>query len=78
MQVKVIMDVVISIRHRKNLAIFFVWKREIEHKEYITCKCGQLCKKINISKKGLLPVFKFVCINNMNKYNQRCNIFLDA
>ena len=50
MQVKVIMDVVISIRHRKNLAIFFVWKKEIEHHQYITCKCGQLCKKNNLSK----------------------------
>ena len=57
---------------------FFVWKTEIEHCQYITCKCGQLCKKIDISKNGLLPVFKFVCINNRNKYHQGCNVFFDG
>ena len=57
---------------------FFVWQKEIEHNCFVKCKCGQLCKKVNISRKGLLPVFKFVCINRNNKYHQGCNVFLDA
>ena len=57
---------------------FFVWESEIEHEKYITCECGDLCKKVNISEKGLLPVFKFVCINRYNKVNPGCKIFLDG
>ena len=57
---------------------FFVWESEIEHEKYITCECGTLCKKVNISQKGFLPVFKFVCINRHNEVNPGCKTFLDA
>ena len=57
---------------------FFVWQKEIEHNHFVKCKCGQLCKKVNVSSGDLLPVFKFVCINRSNKYHQGCNVFLDA
>ena len=57
---------------------FFVWESEIEHEKYITCECGTLCKKVNINEKGLLSVFKFVCINRYNKVNPGCEIFLDG
>lgn len=53
---------------------FFVWENEIEHQTYLKCDCGILCKKINISKKGLLPVYKFVCVNKNNKYHQGCYV----
>ena len=56
---------------------FFVWKTEVEHKKYITCKCGILCKKINISAKGMLPIYKFVCINRNNKYHHGCKVMFD-
>ena len=42
---------------------FFVWENEIEHETYQTCKCGILCKRINIGKKGSAPNYKFVCVN---------------
>ena len=57
---------------------FFVWESEIEHEKYITCECGTLCKKVNVSHDSLLPVFKFVCINRYNKINPGCKAFLDA
>ena len=56
---------------------FFVWESEIEHGKYVTCDCGNLCKKINISKKGLLPIHKFVCINRSNKLSPGCKIWKD-
>ena len=56
---------------------FFVWENEIEHHTYQTCDCGNLCKKINISKKGMVPVFKFVCVNRHNKYHLGCHVFRD-
>ena len=56
---------------------FFVWESEIEHRQYVTCECGNLCKKINISKKGLLPVQKFVCINRSNKLHPGCKVWKD-
>ena len=56
---------------------FFVWENEIEHQTYQTCKCGILCKRINISKKGSVPTFKFVCVNGQNKTHQGCNAFYD-
>ena len=34
---------------------FFVWQSEIEHGKFVTCECGQLCKKVNIKKYGLKP-----------------------
>ena len=42
---------------------FFVWEMEIEHQTYPTCDCGILFKRINISKKGMESVFKFVCVD---------------
>ena len=56
----------------------FVWKSEVEHGVYMKCQCGQLCKKVNISRKGSLPVFKFVCINRNNKLHQGCNVYMDV
>ena len=56
---------------------FFVWEREIEHQAYEICDCGILCKRINISKQGLVPVYKFVCVNRNNKYHPGCNVFRD-
>ena len=57
--------------------IFFVWESEVEHHRYIKCECGTLCKKVNVSKKGLLPVFKFICINRYNKVHPGCKVYLD-
>ena len=57
---------------------FFVWEHEIDHESYVTCKCGVLCKKINISADGLLPIYKFVCINRGNKYHKGCNCYSDG
>ena len=56
---------------------FFVWENEIEHGKFVTCQCGDLCKKVNISKKGFLPVYKFVCINRHNKLFPGCKYFED-
>ena len=42
---------------------FFVWENDIEHQTYQTCKCGVLCKRITISKKGSALIFKFVCVS---------------
>ena len=36
---------------------FFVWENEIEHHTYQTCYCGILCKRINISKNGIVPMY---------------------
>ena len=57
---------------------FFVWESEIEHEKYITCECGRLCKKVNVSKEGLLPVFKFICIDRYNKMYPGCKVYIDA
>ena len=57
---------------------FFVWQHEIEHGELVKCQCGILCKRINISSKGFLPVFKFICINQRNKYHHGCKFVQDA
>jgi len=57
---------------------FFVWEHELEHDSYVTCKCGTLCKKINTSKDGFLPVYKYVCINRSNKYHKGCNFYSDG
>ena len=54
---------------------FFVWENEIEHGQYITCQCGDLCKKINVNKKGFLPVYKFVCVNRYNKLHPGCKVY---
>ena len=61
----------------ENSCNFFVWEHEIEHGKYVTCQCGDLCKKINISKKGFLPVYKFVCINRCNKLYPGCKVYKD-
>ena len=60
-----------------NSCNFFVWENEIEHETYQTCKCGILCKKVNIGKKGSPPNYKFVCVNGQNKNHQGCNAFYD-
>ena len=57
---------------------FFVWQEEIEHENYITCECGVLCKRINVSKEGFLPVHKFICVNRGNKYHKGCNFSKDG
>ena len=57
---------------------FFVWESEIEHGQYVKCECGQLCKKINVSQKGLLPIYKFVCINRNNKLHPGCSVYNDS
>ena len=57
---------------------FLVWESEIEHQKYIRCECGTLCKKVNISQKGLSPVFKFICINRYNKVHPGCKVYIDA
>ena len=75
---KATMGVVTNMITQRIPVIYFVWKAEVEHKRYMTCKCGKLCKKINVSKKGLLPVFKFVCINRTKKYHPGCDTFLDG
>ena len=62
----------------ENSCNFFVWEREIEHGNFIKCECGQLCKKINIKQKGLLPVHKFVCVNRNNKLHPGCSVFKDG
>ena len=56
---------------------FFVWENEIEHHKYQTCDCGILCKRINISKKAMMPVYKFVCVNRNNKFHPGCQVFRD-
>ena len=56
---------------------FFVWEKEIEHQTYQTCDCGILCKRINISKKGMVHVLKFACVNRNNKFHQGCHVFRD-
>ena len=55
-----------------------VWETEIEHGKFFKCQCGQLCKKINIKKKVMLPVHKFVCINQNNKLHPGCKVFKDG
>ena len=57
---------------------FFAWEHEIEHGKFVTCECGDLCKKVNVSKKGVLPVYKFVCINRHNKLYPGCKHFEDC
>ena len=57
---------------------FFVWEEEIEHETYTMCECGVLCKRINISKEGFLPDYKFVCVNRGNKYHKGCKYWKDA
>ena len=57
---------------------FFVWCSEVEHETYQLCECDKLCKKINVSEKHLLPVYKFVCINRSNKYHPGCKVYMDA
>ena len=49
-----------------------------EHGKFVTCQCGDLCKKINISKMGFLPVHKFVCINQNNKLYPGCKVSKDC
>ena len=56
---------------------FFVWEHEIKHGKFVKCECGDLCKRIIISKKGYLPVHKFVCINRFNKVYSGCQVFKD-
>ena len=56
---------------------FCVWKTEMQHEKYITCECGVLFKKDHISAKGMLPVYKFVCINRNNKYHEGCKVTYD-
>ena len=56
---------------------FFVWENELEHNSYHTCKCGNLCKRIDVSTKGSTPIFKFVCVNRNNKTHKGCNVFYD-
>ena len=29
---------------------FFVWAKELEHHKYKKCKCGKLCKRIQVEK----------------------------
>ena len=57
---------------------FFAWLDKIEHNIYQKCKCGKLCKKIDLNKKDLLPHYKLVCVDDSNKYHSGCNIFEDA
>ena len=56
---------------------FFVWEHEIKHGKFVKCECGDLCKRIIISKKGYLPVHKFVCTNRFNKVYPDCQVFKD-
>ena len=57
---------------------FFVWADELEHDSYTKCDCGNLCKKVNVSSDGTLPVHKFVCVNRGNKSYVGCKTYLDA
>ena len=57
---------------------FFVWEHEVAHESYVTCKCGVLCKKVDTSNDGFLPVYKFVCINRGNKYHKGRNFYSDG
>ena len=57
---------------------FCVWETEIEHQKYITCECGTLCKKVNVIQKGLLPEFKFICIDRYNKVHPGGKVYIDA
>ena len=54
---------------------FFVWQNEIEHRKFVKCDCGQLCKRVNTNKSGLSPSYKFVCINRSNKLHPGCKVY---
>ena len=56
---------------------FIVWEHEIEHGKFVKCECGDLYKRIMISKMGYLPVNKFVRINRFNKVYSGCQVFKD-
>ena len=58
---------------------FFVWSKELEHNTYKKCKCGKLCKRIqvDINASSSAQRFKFVCPNRSNKYVSGCNTYDD-
>ena len=55
---------------------FFVWKDEIDHVQYRTCKCDKLSKEININSDNLPKITKFVCVNRRNK-EEGCDMWED-
>ena len=65
-------------RNSDDSCNFFVWKSEVEHGTYVKFQCGQLCKNVNISRKGFLSNFKFIYINRNNKVHHGCNVYMDA
>ena len=62
--------------HKVGACNFFVWKDEIDHEQYRTCKCGKLSKQIKISSDNLPNITKFVCVNRRNK-EEGCDMWED-
>ena len=58
---------------------FFVWANELEHLYYKKCKCGKICKRIEVdtNRGHSSNVYKYVCVNRSNKYVDGCNIYDD-
>ena len=58
---------------------FFVWAKELEHHQFKKCKCGKLCKRIQIDKDKCPSStrYKYVCVNRSDKYIDGCDTYED-
>ena len=57
---------------------FFVWSEQLEHMKYVTCKCGNLCKREKWKLNTGSPIINFVCINRNNGEHPGCDFIQQA